>query len=348
MSTLSICVIAKNEEDIIGKSLSSVKNFADEIIVVDTGSTDNTVSIAKEFTDKVFNFKWIDDFSAAHNSSADKATMDYIFRWDADFIATDEAIDSIKSLKKLNFKNSNLISGLWNNIDSKTGLPYGNIRRNFIYKRGEFKSVSPIHSTISNLPGVKTKPLYEPELIINHYKDRVTKQFRYDQSFEIIKKALKNDPKNQHLRFHFILALVINHDFTKALTEINKYLDEWPDDIPSRTLLILEKKLACLVRMGEPDQIALLLDKYTKLSKYPQFQLLEADVFAVLGDSEAVNKYTEFLNHNYQISDFAGHYNYSRYKLHPLKVLAQIDSNKNREAWQSKLLRASKKYASSY
>ena len=63
MSTLSVCIIAKNESEVIGRCLECVKSFADEIVVVDTGSTDNTKEIASKYTDKVFDFKWINDFS---------------------------------------------------------------------------------------------------------------------------------------------------------------------------------------------------------------------------------------------------------------------------------------------
>ena len=90
MSTLSVCIIAKNESEVIGRCLDCVKSFADEIVVVDTGSTDNTKEIASKFTDKVFDFKWINDFAAARNFSFSKATMDYVMWLDCDDII-DEA-----------------------------------------------------------------------------------------------------------------------------------------------------------------------------------------------------------------------------------------------------------------
>ncbi len=80
---ISAVLIVKNEEEILATALESVKDF-DEIIVVDTGSTDRTIEIAKRYTDKVFNFPWIDDFSAARNHAIEKATGDWIFSIDAD------------------------------------------------------------------------------------------------------------------------------------------------------------------------------------------------------------------------------------------------------------------------
>jgi Glycosyl transferase family 2. len=76
--TISLCMIVKNEELTLDRCLTSIKDAVDEIIIVDTGSTDLTKNIGKKYTDKIFDFKWIDDFSAARNFSFSKATMDYI------------------------------------------------------------------------------------------------------------------------------------------------------------------------------------------------------------------------------------------------------------------------------
>lgn len=60
-------MIVKNEEEVLRQCLDSVNNLCEEIIIVDTGSTDKTKEIAREYTDKIIDFKWIDDFSAARN-----------------------------------------------------------------------------------------------------------------------------------------------------------------------------------------------------------------------------------------------------------------------------------------
>ena len=97
---LSVCLIVKNEEEVLGRCLTCAAKFADEIIVVDTGSTDNTVSVAREFTDGVFFFEWRDDFSAARNFAFEKATCDYVMWLDADDIVTDENCQEIKQFVK--------------------------------------------------------------------------------------------------------------------------------------------------------------------------------------------------------------------------------------------------------
>ena len=79
MITISLCMIVKNEERILARCLDSVKDLVDEIIIVDTGSADATKRIAAEYTDKIYDFTWIDDFSAARNFAFSKATGDYIY-----------------------------------------------------------------------------------------------------------------------------------------------------------------------------------------------------------------------------------------------------------------------------
>ena len=102
MNTLSVCLIVKDEADVLSRCLTCVKGFADEIIIVDTGSSDDTVAISKNYTDNVYFFKWCDDFSAARNFSFSKATADYIMWLDADDIITIENAKKISDLKERN------------------------------------------------------------------------------------------------------------------------------------------------------------------------------------------------------------------------------------------------------
>ena len=76
MIAISLCMIVKNEEAVLDRCLDSIKDAADEIIIVDTGSSDRTKEIAREYTDKVFDFTWENDFSAARNFAFDQAMME--------------------------------------------------------------------------------------------------------------------------------------------------------------------------------------------------------------------------------------------------------------------------------
>ena len=93
-------MIVKDEEEVLERCLDSVKDVVDEIIIVDTGSTDKTKEIAYKFTDKVFDFEWINDFAAARNYSFSKATMEYCMWLDADDYIREEEREKILKLKE--------------------------------------------------------------------------------------------------------------------------------------------------------------------------------------------------------------------------------------------------------
>lgn len=115
MKTLSACLIIKNEELVIERCLKSIIPICDEIIVVDTGSSDKTIDIVNKLSSndekiKLYHFKWIDDFSAARNFSFQKATSDYVMWVDADEMFTDELNNTILKLKNNDFKNYDVIA----------------------------------------------------------------------------------------------------------------------------------------------------------------------------------------------------------------------------------------------
>ena len=101
MATISLCMIVKNEEKVLGRCLDSAKDITDEIIIVDTGSTDGTKEIARRYGAKIFDQKWQDDFSLARNFSFSKANMDYIYAADAD-----EVLDDFNHERFLRLKNA--------------------------------------------------------------------------------------------------------------------------------------------------------------------------------------------------------------------------------------------------
>lgn len=93
---LTLCMIVKNEEATLPACLSSVKDVADEIVVLDTGSCDRTFDIAKDFGARVYSYEWSNDFAAARNQSLKYATGDWILVLDADEVLVPEIIPQMK------------------------------------------------------------------------------------------------------------------------------------------------------------------------------------------------------------------------------------------------------------
>lgn len=88
MASISLCMIVRDEEDVLGRCLESVKDLVDEIVIVDTGSKDHTREIARHFTENLYDFPWIDDFAAARNFSFSHAACEYCMWLDADDVIT--------------------------------------------------------------------------------------------------------------------------------------------------------------------------------------------------------------------------------------------------------------------
>ncbi len=166
MISISLCMILKNEEDVIARCLDCVKDIVDEIIIVDTGSTDKTKEIVKNYTDKIYNFKWIDDFAAARNFSFSKATKEYILWLDADEVLFKEDQDKLLKLKESLNSNIDRVVMTDHRGLNENGEPLLRYKRNRLVKRkNDFKWVGFIHEYIDVRGNV-----YESDIAITHQK----------------------------------------------------------------------------------------------------------------------------------------------------------------------------------
>jgi len=102
-------MIVKNEEKNLADCLDSIIGVVDEINIVDTGSTDKTIEVAGRYTDRIFHFQWIDDFSAARNYSYSKATKDFTMWLDADDVVSHENFAKLLKLKSALDENINYV-----------------------------------------------------------------------------------------------------------------------------------------------------------------------------------------------------------------------------------------------
>lgn len=162
---LSICMIVKNEEENLPRlyhSISTLINDKDiELIVVDTGSTDKTKEIVRKYTDKLYDFKWINDFSQARNYSISKASGDYIFILDAD----DEVYNQSQLLKFIRSKEIykyNTVEFIVKNVMDKGESEFIQQR---IFKREGFKYTGKIH----NQPLIRYPIKRFTDTYIKHY-----------------------------------------------------------------------------------------------------------------------------------------------------------------------------------
>ena len=226
MISLSLCMIVKDEENVIRRCLDSVVNIVDEIIIVDTGSTDKTKEIAKEYTDKIYDFKWIDDFSEARNFSFSKASKEYILWMDAD-----EYFDKENQEKLINLK-----SNLTDNIDSITFetnmLGYNNEcftfigRRNRIVKKDKnFKWIGFVHEYI-DLSG----EILDSDICIIHHKLKSVS----DRNLNLYKKNLKAGNKlSDRDLYYYGKELYCNKYYEEAIKVLEEFITKaiWVEEI---------------------------------------------------------------------------------------------------------------------
>lgn len=123
MCTISLCMIVKNEQLVLERCLESVKDVVDEIIIVDTGSGDQTKQIAQKYTQRIYDYPWIDDFSAARNFSFSKADMDYCMWLDADDVLLPKDREGLLEIKKTLLPEADIVMMPYHTSFDQQGRP---------------------------------------------------------------------------------------------------------------------------------------------------------------------------------------------------------------------------------
>lgn len=168
MIEISLCMIVRNEENSLPRCLSSAASIADEIVVVDTGSTDRTKEIAASYGAVIYDFTWIEDFSAARNFAFSKATKDYILWLDADDYLKDKDQELFRGLKTSLPGHVDSVNMPYNLAFDAAGNVVTSLRRNRLVRRScNFKWIGPVHEYLEVYG-----PSYSSDVCITHEKDK--------------------------------------------------------------------------------------------------------------------------------------------------------------------------------
>lgn len=165
MITISLCMIVKNEEKVLARCLDSIADLVDEIVIADTGSTDKTMQIAAGYGAKLYEFPWVDDFSAARNFVFSKANCDYIYSADADELLSEENRKKFLILKETLLPEIEIVQMKYGNqLANGTVYNFDEEYRPKLFKRNRsFVWEEPIHETVRLLPIV-----YDSDVVITH------------------------------------------------------------------------------------------------------------------------------------------------------------------------------------
>lgn len=170
MTELSLCMIVKNEERSLPKCLSSVKGVVDEIIVLDTGSSDRTPEIAKKFGAKIYHFEWCNDFASARNQSLKYVQGKWILVLDADEVLVSKIVPSLKQAIK---SDRHILINLVRQEVGAAGAPYSLVSRLF-RNHPDISFSRPYHAMVDDsvaqlLQREDWQVGYLPEAAILHY-----------------------------------------------------------------------------------------------------------------------------------------------------------------------------------
>ncbi|WP_234119664.1 glycosyltransferase [Clostridium hydrogenum] len=291
-------MIVKNEEENLPKCLNSIKSKVDEIIIVDTGSTDKTMEVAKRYTDKVFNFEWCDDFSAARNFSINKAKNDWILILDADEVVN---FFNKKDISRFINKNKNVVGRIKriNTFEDSSGKKKFFERVNRLFNKKFFKYEGIIHEQVVSITGEN----YTTENIdvyanhIGYEKEILNRTNKIKRNKELLEKAIEMASDDPYLQYQLGKTFFMEKDYVKA--EVN---------LSTAIRLGIDAKYEYVQDLIESYGYTLInLKKYKEaliLKKYEEFYNSKSDFNFVMGliymnnamFKEAVNKFIQCQN----------------------------------------------------
>jgi glycosyltransferase involved in cell wall biosynthesis len=213
-------MIVKNEEEVLARCLSSAKEIVDEIIIVDTGSTDKTKEIAAQFTDKIYDFKWVEDFSKARNFSFSKATSDYQMWLDADDIIDEENKTKLLELKK------NLTADIYM-LKYNVGHGVSYYRERILKREKNYQWLAPIHECISPVGNV-----IRVDIAVTHSKKGKTDPDRNLRIFE--KMVAENYPFSMREKYYYARELMWHNRVDEAIVIFEEVIKSPLAYLPNR------------------------------------------------------------------------------------------------------------------
>lgn len=245
--TISLCMIVKNEETIIARCLKSIKGIPDEIVIVDTGSTDRTKEIVSEFTDKVYDFPWIDDFAAARNFAFSQATMEYILWLDADDILLEGDREQFLKLKQSFNTVMDAVNMPYNLAFDQFGAVTYSLRRNRLVRRKKnFRWIGPVHEYLEVYGNILNS-----DICITH-KDPGKNDS--DRNLKIYEKRLSKGEEFSPRDLYYYANELFDHQLNnRAIEAYQKFLKTgqgWVEDI----LSACGKLADCYQNLGDKDK----------------------------------------------------------------------------------------------
>lgn len=247
--TISLCLIFQNEQSNLEPCLTSARALADELIVVDTGSTDATKDIALRHNARVLDFPWCDDFSAARNASLSHARGDWIFWLDADDRIDEENRAKLRTLfASLRVETDTLDAYVMRCLCHGAGLAshevdHVRLFRNHPGLRFEY----PVHEQIAPSVLRAGGRLIPTDIVIQHvgYADPAVHRAKQERNLRLLEKALLDRPLNPYLLYYRGTALLDVGRSAEAIVPLTLASSLVPRDSAIARLLPVHLAEAC-------------------------------------------------------------------------------------------------------
>ncbi len=202
MKNIGALILTKNNSSTISATINSVSAVCSQVVVLDTGSSDNTPSIATRFGAEVYFFKWIDDFSIARNEAKKYLHTDWILMIDSDEILSDFDINEFKKIAT----NPNIagINFIIENSLSENGNHIINSHRytRLFQNKPEIKFVGRIHEQIRDSIETNNYEIYESNFKILHLGYSKTNYEKFERNQTLLEKDLADNPQDDWLKYH--------------------------------------------------------------------------------------------------------------------------------------------------
>lgn len=270
-------MIVKNEEKNLKSCLSKVIDFMDEVIIIDTGSTDDTKTIALGFTDKIYDFKWCNDFSKARNFSISKASNDWILVLDADEFITDFSRYTVDEFIK-NSSNKNKVGRIQriNIMEDLVGNKKYIERVNRLFNKNYFHYEGIIHEQIAALDG----KAYDTEILditadhVGYTQAVLNRTDKIKRNINLLKVAVKSDSEDPYLYFQLGKSYYMLKDYKNSALYFEKALS-FPLDFRLEYVEDLIETYGYSLINGGKYSEALILENCIKVySRLPDFHFL--------------------------------------------------------------------------
>ena len=229
--SISVCIIAKNEEKHIGKCLAAIRSHATdavalEIVVVDTGSTDRTKEIASKYADKVLDFIWVNDFSAARNYSITQANYDYVLIFDCDEILISVNWSSLFQLLEQHPQDVGLIARNNHYTSNQTDTVYQD-RVERLFNKTFYHYESPIHEQVTNNKTGMRYISYNLPVLADHSGYVGTPEElreKVERNNTLLFQELEKEPENPYLYFQIGQSYNMIYDYENSYRYYQKAL----------------------------------------------------------------------------------------------------------------------------